>query len=169
MRLFCMQHGACLSKELDPNQPLSPVGRDMIRKSAAALRTLGLDFDAVLSSPKERAHQTAAIVARAVDYPEHSIRVTETVKAMATPEETVEFLRDYRDAGQIFLAGHLPHLNKLACHLLGSDREINLGIEQGGLICLETDLGPRPGKLVCVAPSALLHALADAKDREGSS
>lgn len=159
MRLFCMQHGACLSKELDPGRPLSPVGRDMIRKSAAALKALGLGFDAVLSSPKERARQTAAIVARALDYPENSIRVTDTVKALATPEETVEFLRDYRDADQVFLAGHLPHLNKLACLLIGADRELELGIEQGGLLCLETDLGPRPGKLVCLAPTALLHTM----------
>ena len=166
MRLFCMQHGACLSKELDPNQPLSPVGRDMVRKSAAALRALGLDFEAILSSPKERARQTAAIVARAVDYPEHSIRVTEAVKAMATPDETVEFLRDYRNAGRIFLAGHLPHLNKLACRLLGADKEPDLGVEQAGLLCLETDLGPKPGRLICVLPATLLHSLASGRDDE---
>ena len=163
MRLFCMQHGACLSKELDPNQPLSPVGRDVIRKSAAALRALGLSFDAILSSPKERALQTASMVARAVDYPEQSIRVTEAVKALATPDETLAFLRDYRDADQVFLAGHLPHLNKLACRLLGADKDLDLGVEQGGLICLETDLGPKPGRLLCVTPVAILHSLCGSK------
>ena len=59
MLVYFMQHGPCLSEELDPARPLSPVGRDLIERSARGVRGLGLRFDLMASSPKARALQTA--------------------------------------------------------------------------------------------------------------
>ena len=57
MLIHLMQHGVCLSKELDATQPLSPVGGEQIEKSATAARVLGLRFELIVASPKVRSLQ----------------------------------------------------------------------------------------------------------------
>ncbi|BBD07460.1 phosphohistidine phosphatase SixA [Desulfovibrio ferrophilus] len=141
MELYLMQHGSCLSKEIDPDQPLSPVGRDQIFKSADAIRRLGLGFDAIVCSPKLRAVQTAEAVTQALGLNASSLTITESVKAMKRPEETVTFLRNLR-AESIIIAGHLPNLGELASYLLSSPNKLRLGIENGGLMRIDADTLP---------------------------
>ena len=81
MLIHLMQHGACLSKELDPHQPLSPVGREQAIKSARAMRTLGLRFQLVVASPKLRSLQTAESHGRTYRVSRGGgIEVTEAIK-----------------------------------------------------------------------------------------
>lgn len=137
MEIYLMQHGSCLPKEADPQMPLSPVGRDQIAKSALAARNLGLGFDCIVASPKQRSQQTAEIVAQAVGYNPASIIVTETVKAMAQPAASVDFLCNL-EAQSVLVAGHLPNLATLAAYLMGN-APISIAVDNGGLMCLETD------------------------------
>lgn len=137
MELYLMQHGSCLPKEIDPNQPLSPVGAEQVMKSAEAARRLGLGFDAIVTSPKPRARETATMVASAWDFPTGSIHVTEAVKAMAEPKDTLAYLQTLGPQEAIFVAGHLPNLGKLASFLLTSEQELNIAIENGGLLRLD--------------------------------
>jgi phosphohistidine phosphatase len=66
MELYLMQHGPNLSKDEDPEEPLSPDGKKQILKAAKAIKKMGLQFDVVIASPKKRSQQTAEIVAEAV-------------------------------------------------------------------------------------------------------
>ena len=141
MELYLMQHGSCLSQEIDPDQPLSPVGRDQVVKSAEAVRRMGLGFDAVLASPKRRAMQTAELVLAALGLGPEVITVTDTVKAMARPEQTVDFLREL-GAESVFIAGHLPHLNELASQLIIGKSGLRLGIDNGGLLRIDAETMP---------------------------
>lgn len=141
MELYLMQHGTCLSKEIDPDQPLSPVGRDQIDRSAAAIRRLGLGFDVVVASPKQRAVQTAEIVLSALGRDSARLVVSESVKAMQSPETGMEFLREL-NAESVLIAGHLPNLEKLASQLVCGKPTLKFGIENGGLMRL--DIGSLP-------------------------
>ena len=67
MNLYIMQHGPCLPAEVNPDQPLSPVGRDQMSASARAMRVMGLWFDALVCSPRPAAAQTAAKVSISQD------------------------------------------------------------------------------------------------------
>lgn len=134
MLIHLMQHGACLPKELDPNQPLSPVGREQIEKSARAAQLLGLRFELIIASPKVRSLQTAEIMAAHTGYPTSRIQVTEAVKAMAPVSATLDFIEEYEGLDSILIAGHLPSLGKLASEMLTKGNDLDIGIENGGLM-----------------------------------
>ncbi len=136
MELYLMQHGSCLSKEIDPDQPLSPVGREQVLLSAAAARAMGLVFDRIVTSPKTRARQTAQAVAETLGMDEDAILVSEDVKAMARPEAAVRLLAEL-DAQSVLVTGHLPHLAELASHLLATTEKVRIAIQNGGLMRLD--------------------------------
>lgn len=147
MLIHLMQHGACLPKELDPHQPLSPVGREQINKSSKAAQILGLRFELVAASPKVRALQTAEIMADYTGYPISRIEVTEAAKAMSQPEATIRFIREYEGLDSMFIAGHLPSLVRVASILLTGGEKLDINIENGGLMQLDMPMGSDRARL----------------------
>lgn len=147
MLVHLMQHGACLPKELDPHQPLSPVGKEQIHKSAEACRVLGLQFELIVASPKTRALQTAEIVAEHTGYPPSRIEVSEAVKAMAPSSDTIDYLQEYDGLKSILIAGHLPSLSNVASQLLVQNSNLRIAIENGGLMQLDVSFPKRKARL----------------------
>jgi phosphohistidine phosphatase len=133
MELYLMQHGSAFSKDVDPDQPLSPVGREQVIKSAQAVRRMGLAFDMVASSPKTRARQTAEVICELIGYPEEDIVISDALKAMAPPTESIQFLEQYRQQGAMLVTGHLPNLAKLAGELLSPGHAPAIQFANGGL------------------------------------
>lgn len=133
MELYLMQHGSAFSKDIDPEEPLSPVGREQIIKSAQAVRRMGLAFDVVVASPKTRSQQTAGVVCELIGFPEENIVVTDKVKAMASPAESIEFLEQYKNQGAVLVAGHLPNLARVAGELLSPGHAPAIQFSNGGL------------------------------------
>ena len=142
MEIYLMQHGPALPKEQDPEEGLSPEGEARIRASGQALKKMGVSFDAVLSSPKKRSRQTAAIVAEAVGFKQEKIIETEKVKAMTPPEETVEVLAGLSGAERVLIAGHLPSVAELASFLLTEGSKAAVQFEMGG--CCRIDVEKLP-------------------------
>jgi len=149
MRIYLMQHGICLSKELDPEQPLSPVGREQVEKTAKVIKNLGLNFDLMISSPKLRSQQSAKIIAQAVDYPEKSILTTDTAKPMADPKKLIAQIRENGPLESVFIAGHLPSLNAVASCLLleAAPPTLHFNVENSGLTCISVEAEHRRGQL----------------------
>ncbi|WP_419787768.1 SixA phosphatase family protein [Pseudodesulfovibrio sp.] len=137
MLIHLMQHGVCLPEELDPRQPLSPVGREAAEKTARAAAMLGLSFELVLASPKVRSRQTAEIMSKATGYPVSRIQETEAVKAMATPQATIDFIREYEGLDSVLITGHLPSLAKVASTLLTGGTGLAIRIENAGLMQID--------------------------------
>ncbi len=142
MEIYLMQHGPALPKEQDPEEGLSPEGEARIRASGQALKKMGVSFDAVLSSPKKRSRQTAAIVAETVGFKQEKIIETEKVKAMTPPEETVEVLAGLSGAERVLIAGHLPSVAELASFLLTEGSKAAVQFEMGG--CCRIDVEKLP-------------------------
>ncbi|NDV19785.1 phosphohistidine phosphatase SixA [Pseudodesulfovibrio sp. JC047] len=147
MRIHLMQHGVCLSKELDKHQPLSPVGREQIEKSARAAQVLGLGFELIVTSPKTRTLETARIMAEYTGYPPSRIQVTDVVTAMTPAQKTLDYIRDYNGLESILIVGHLPSLGALASHILTTRTPVDIAIENGGLMQLEMDMTHQCGTL----------------------
>jgi len=147
MLIHLIQHGACLPKELDPTQPLSPVGREQVEKTANAARILGLSFELVVASPKVRSIQTAEIIAEYTGYPTDRIEVTEAVKAMTPASTTLDFLREYDGLDSILIAGHLPSLGNIASQILTQSSSLEIGIENSGLMQLDVTFPKNKGVL----------------------
>lgn len=160
MLIHLMQHGACLPKELDPTQPLSPVGREQVEKSATAAQILGLRFELIIASSKTRSLQTAEIMAEHTGYPTSRIQVTDAVKAMAPVSETLDFIEEYEGLDSILIVGHLPSLGKLASEILTESTGLDIGIENGGLMQLGVASPKTKGILGWYLTPAQLAAIA---------
>jgi probable phosphoglycerate mutase len=59
--------------------PLAPEGHDQAKSAGLKAKKEGLAFDIVISSPLQRAHDTAKHVAHHVDYPQDKIVVSDAV------------------------------------------------------------------------------------------
>jgi phosphohistidine phosphatase len=142
MEIYLMQHGAALPKEQDPDEGLSPDGEAGIHASGKALKKMGVSFDLILSSPKKRSRQTAAIVAQEVGVPPEKILETEKVKAMTPPEETIKALTEYAGNKSVLIAGHLPSVAEIASFLLTEGSKATIEFERGGCCRIEVEALP---------------------------
>ncbi|MGD8563991.1 MAG: phosphohistidine phosphatase SixA [Desulfarculaceae bacterium] len=148
MEIYLMQHGPQLPSDQDPEEGLSPQGEAIVKDSAAALAKMGIAFDAVITSPKKRAQQTAELVCAATGFTLEQIVISEKAKAMASPDETLEMLGAYQDRNRVLLAGHLPNLALVASGLLIGGPGAELLFERGCICCIEVqDFQAGPGRL----------------------
>ena len=162
MEIYLMQHGPNLSKDEDPEEPLSPDGKKQILRAAKAIKKMGLQFDVVIASPKKRSQQTAEIVAEAVGFPIERIVETAKVKAMTPAEETIAYLGQFNEKESILIAGHLPSLAEIGSILLTSGSKATIQFERGGLGRI--DVGKLPtheGKLRWYLTPAQLELIAE--------
>jgi len=143
MRLYLMQHALAYSSEENSERALSPAGVEQAKQSAHGIRRLGLEFDLIMTSPKRRAKQTAALVAEGVRYPYSDIMTTEALMPDQEPDALLEHLQKESTDSRILIVGHLPHLARLAEALTGGGDMI---FENAGLTCLEMS-GPKTARL----------------------
>ncbi len=139
MEIYLMQHGPALPKDKDPEEGLSPEGEARIQASGEALKRMGVTFDAILSSPKKRSKQTAAIVAEKVGFSSDKIMETKKVKAMTPAEETVQALSEVSGAEQVLIAGHLPSVAEVASFLLTEGSKAAIQFEMGGCCRIDAE------------------------------
>ena len=135
MKLYLVQHGEAVSKEEDPERPLSAKGKKDVMKLAACLNTAGHRVDLVLHSGKLRAAQTADILAEAI-LAEGAIDVREDMK----PNDAVQdFLFD-KNNKDTMLVGHLPFMARMVSYLVtGKDGPAIVKYQPGSIVCLEKD------------------------------
>ena len=121
MNLYLVQHAEANPKEEDPDQSLSEVGLQNIRKTAYfAAEYMGLRLQSILHSGKTRAEQTAGILGKRLN-PANGVNVTDGLRPMDKPSIWAERLKEQTD--DLMLVGHLPHLRRLASLLLCGDPE----------------------------------------------
>ena len=59
MKLYLQQHGEAVSKDLDPERPLTGQGTEDVQRIARALKAAGVEITRAIHSGKLRAQQTA--------------------------------------------------------------------------------------------------------------
>jgi phosphohistidine phosphatase len=157
MELYLMQHGVALSKEADPERPLSPSGADQVAASAAAMATLGISLDLIASSPKLRARQTATIMAKALGHPVSDVVESDHLLATKPVEQALSFLKMHERAERVFFAGHLPQLGRIASTLTGGGANGHIGFVNAGLARIDIpSLPTTEGTLRWLLPPRLL-------------
>ncbi len=161
MVLLLLRHGPYRPKEQDPEEGLSRQGEEIVAASARALARLGPRPAVVMSSPKARARQSAAIAARELGLDPHGVVVSRALKALARPEETLAAVQEAAGEGPVLLAGHLPNLALVAAWLALGVAETGIELEAGGTACLEAEaLAPGRGELLWLMQPAQWAALA---------
>lgn len=135
MRIFMVQHGEAKTKEEDPDRPLSDSGIYQVKKMAGWLsKKEGLEINELLHSGKNRAEQTAEILASAFK-PPMEIERTDYMNPVDNPKIWTDRLS--KTEKNIMLIGHLPHLSKLVSQLTtGSMEKEIVQFNNAGIVCL---------------------------------
>lgn len=135
MRVYLVQHAEAIPSDLDPEQPLTPAGRETARRVARWLAATGRARPAeILHSMKPRAKQTAEVFARALATP--PLREVPGLGPDDDVGPAAEAVKS--SAGDLMLVGHLPHLNRLASFLVSGDAGADVvRFRHAGVICIE--------------------------------
>jgi phosphohistidine phosphatase len=165
MELYLLRHGIAVNAgeaAPDGERPLTDKGSKRIRQAARGLRRLGINFNAILTSPLARAHQTATLVAAALGQEAH-LSIVEALKPDGSPDELLSSLKDYDQCENLLLVGHEPLLSDTASLLLTGKKTstIKIALKKGGLCRIEIDsLPPRSsGTLRLLLEPKLLRLL----------
>ena len=134
MNLYLVQHGKPVSKEENPDKPLSNQGKEDVEKMTAFLMKAGIKVEDILHSGKTRAKQTAEIMIAGLIPGKEPVE-----KKGLAPLDDVKEIADKIEQSQkdLMIVGHLPHLAKLTSLLItGSDSNPVVRFQQGGVVCI---------------------------------
>lgn len=132
----------------DALRPLSAKGRRQAERLARHLVAIGFDTDALISSPKLRARETAEIVADALDL---TVRLEERLAGGFDIGTVEAILHDAGSPQRPVLVGHDPDFSGVAGELAGSPA---LALKKGALVRIDVDaeLAPGTGRLRWLLP-----------------
>lgn len=108
----------------DFERPLAKRGKHDAPRVGAWLYREGLVPDAVVSSPAERARQTALKVCRSLDFGKKRIRWDAEIYEASADDLLAVLARVPADAATALLIGHNPGLEELLKHLVGGEIEV---------------------------------------------
>lgn len=137
MRLYLVQHGEALTKDVDPGRPLSPKGERDVALMTETLGKAGVSVDRVLHSGKMRAHQTAELLA-------DKLLLKGDVEAIAgiNPNDQVQAfsMTVHKLKHDTMVVGHLPFMAKLVAYLTTGEEGFDIvDYQPGSVVCLEQD------------------------------
>ena len=153
MNLYFMRHGIAVDRSdtggesSDRERPLTPKGIKRMQKAAKGLAALSPSFDRILSSPLERARQTAKIVAQTLKI-EDRLEEIEQLSPDRLVHDLLAGLAPYSGDKEILLVGHEPLLSGTVLSLLSGKASAEIRLKKGGLCCLEVDNLPPKKKVV---------------------
>lgn len=149
MELYLLRHADAGDPDRwagdDADRPLSAKGLRQAARLAALLRALDWRPDAILTSPRRRAAETAEIVAAAL---KTSPRIDGRLGAAFGPGELSEILASGLDAGRLLLVGHDPDFSDLASSLTGTA----IQLRKGSLIRIDLEPGAGSGVVRWLIP-----------------
>jgi phosphohistidine phosphatase len=124
--IWLLRHGDAEQGSPDAERPLTDKGRRQARAAGAALKELGVNFDACLTSPKKRAADTAALACEPL-----GIEPREEPKLAGGSFDPLELAAGTGE--EVLLVGHEPDFSNAVRDLTGGD----VDIKKGGLVVIE--------------------------------
>lgn len=135
MKAYFVQHAAALPKEEDPKRSLSSEGQAQAKATAKFAKKAGVELARIWHSGKNRAAQTAEIMADQLR-PTLGVRSSEELGPLDDPRQWAGRLVEMDQ--DVMLVGHLPYMERITSLLLvgDPDRPI-IACHNAGIICLE--------------------------------
>ena len=137
MRLYLVQHGDALTKDVDPERNLSAQGQADIERLAAWLVTNGIVVSRICHSGKTRAQQTAELLGSVLETG-GVLRPTEGLGPNDPPEVFLKSLQNVDE--DILIASHLPFVARvLSQAVAGSPDQQLADFRPGSIAIVERD------------------------------
>ena len=142
----------------DIERALTPRGEKDAKRAARLIQSRGIELGIIVSSPANRALETAHIVARVLEYPVEKIALKQAAYDAPDAEGLYPILRGIEDQYETaVLIGHNPSLEELASSLvIGYDENL----PKAGVVEIQLekdswpDVLPGDGKIVSDLPAA---------------
>jgi phosphohistidine phosphatase len=140
-QIWFLRHGEAEppASHPDAQRPLTARGERQSRAAGRALAALGVAFDAVLSSPRVRARDTARLAAETLGL---EPTVYEPLSADFDAEQALDLLAGYHGDVRLLLVGHEPDFSQVVHGLTGG----RIDLKKGGVGALR--LHGRAGELI---------------------
>jgi phosphohistidine phosphatase len=124
MEVYLLRHA--IAENLRPGQQdaarrLTAPGRNKLRRVLLVARAAGVKPSLILTSPYQRAIETAEIAAEVLAST-NPIVPSDVLLPSSSPEAVWRLIRSHSDETAILLAGHEPLLGETASYLLGAPR-----------------------------------------------
>jgi phosphohistidine phosphatase len=133
-QLWLLRHGEAEPHGVrpDPDRRLTERGEAQSRAAGAALAAIGVTFDAVLTSPRVRARDTARLAAEALGLEpiEH-----EPLSGGFDREDALAVLAEYGADAKLLLVGHEPDLSQVVHDFTGG----RVDLKKGGVAGLHAE------------------------------
>jgi len=158
MNLYFMRHGSAGTRRpnplIDVKRPLDKEGLQQCWLAAQFLNAVGIQMDAILSSPLKRAMQTASRVANEMghDLPVH---VSKALGPAATLADFQKMIADFTQLDHVLVVGHNPNLAQFLSATVGAaNGRPAIRLRKGSLA--RVDMAQHPPTLQwLVAPNSL--------------
>jgi phosphohistidine phosphatase len=144
MDLYILRHAIAEDRDKSSGKPdsqrrLTPEGVEKMRRVAEGMKSLGLEFDLILSSPFLRAKETAEIVADVLALGRR-LEMSADLSTSGNPKNLIESLNGpYADRKSVVLVGHEPYLSSFISLLLSGGTNIAINFKKGGLCKLTVE------------------------------
>jgi len=152
MELYVLRHGKAEKKipagGSDADRQLTSRGIKDVKKIAGWLRSSGILFDVIGTSPLVRAADTAEIIATDLQNP-HRPEVWESLEPGGDPDRLKQDIRASGSEGPILIVGHEPMLSTLIGELIADQGNARVILRKGGLAMI-SEIGndePLEGRL----------------------
>jgi phosphohistidine phosphatase len=144
MKLYLLRHGDAVEpgdlRVKETERPLTPKGIQRTKQLAHALRQMEISFDAILSSPLQRACETAEIVARRLKL-EDRLKLSDCLAPSGSMENLVLEINSLLPMSKaVLLVGHEPHLSCFISLLCLGAPGLPLTLKKGALCRLEVGM-----------------------------
>ncbi len=161
--LYFLRHAIALERGAesisDEARPLTEEGREKMILAVRGMRRLGVEFEALLSSPLLRAVQTAELVKHYLPF-KGPVEIEEELEPNGTLRAMLRKLASRKEQS-FLLVGHEPMLGSWIRSLLDCGRGSSLQLKKGSLCHLVLDR-PEPGsttELIALLPPKALRLM----------
>jgi phosphohistidine phosphatase len=140
MELYIFRHGIAEEGSFgkpDSSRQLTDEGRKKTAAVVKMARRADVRPSLIISSPYDRAMQTAAVAAEELGY-KGEILQTRTLVPEGSPEAVWNEIRDHGAETAILLAGHEPLLSQLTAHLLATP-SLHVEMKKSAMVRIDVD------------------------------
>lgn len=141
MNLYLIRHA--IAEEESPSvedrqRALTEKGAKKMRNIAKGLKTLGIEFDYIISSPYVRAQQTAEILGDVFKLRKRIV-ISESIAPMGDPSQLLAEINEKYTVNSLAIVGHEPYLSNLISLLTAGGAPLEMTFKKGGVCYLTTD------------------------------
>lgn len=143
MNLYIVRHAIAVARgtpgyEDDSQRPLTDVGRKKMKKIVKGLSELGVELDAIVTSPYVRARDTAMILAKEFEMRD-KVSLSDSLIPPGNFETLINEIREKYDVQNLALVGHEPMLSSLISWLTTGNTAMKVVLRKGGVAYLSTE------------------------------